>query len=288
MALPLNFPYKSLEPSQQAAYEKRLGRKLSDLEVLLGQLIRFPTPQFGDPWRVVMESKESPLDAEIRKAQQAVEDERLAGMRPAERVLHELEKRRERVKAAEQAQADHEKKLVTFKPLLEHVDKLLDAARFDESYTDQDIAELFNTRQQITTLGGCPIQAKVMFDACVAKAKGKCEVRRKEAEEAREFLKAQQAKQDAAAAHFNEAWGFLVPDETTPETPEVKKAREMLALWKSHEEEVRATGAGNNSPALQQAQLHRIKAAQALQEVEKTAREAVASQSGEPAVTEVA
>lgn len=221
-----NFPYKALTPQQKAFYQKRLGRELTAREELMGQLMRTPNPQFGEPWHLrTIGPHESALDRQLREARQAVEDERVANMSDAGRRLHAMEKAAEERNAKAAAQAAHAAKLQAFKKQLEHLDWLLEAARFDESYTYEDIADLFNTKQQIESEQGCPVYAAEMFDFCVTKAKAKIEVRRQEALAAKNHLLAEQAKQEAALAHFQEQWGFLAPpeDDSAPTVSDADK-----------------------------------------------------------------
>lgn len=168
--------FKKLTAAEVQRFSKKLGRPLTPAEILTGHMRR---PGWSPvPFRPILPQGPEPYEREYQDAKRAVESERLRSLTPSQRMLDTIEKARAKRKADELAKADHQTKLKLFAPQLQQLDRLLDEARFDDSYSDQELAALWHAKAQIEAEGACPVVAEEMFAACIATAHVKTEGRR--------------------------------------------------------------------------------------------------------------
>ncbi len=163
--------YQRLTDEQVAHYSKKLGRPLTPAEVVMGSLIRKPSAVFGsDQFRTRMlnASSDDPFEQEHQRALKAVEEEKVRRMTDAERTLFFVEQARAKRKQEQLSKQDHAAKLETFAPVLADIDRMLEEARFDKSYSFADIEALRDAREQILSEGACPVAAQELFVTCLA------------------------------------------------------------------------------------------------------------------------
>lgn len=231
-------PFPSLTPGEIERAERKLGRSLTPAEKAAGSLIR-SGKVFGRFQPVMAKAATDPFEQEYNEAKKAARAEEIKRMAPAQRSLAIIEDARAERKAKERAAKSHEEKLRHFAPVLEDLERKLLFVRFDESYSYDDVQQLWHARQQILAEGGCPVAAQQMYNDCLAteiqKLQGFRGLVESEVDETRAKLARLEAKRDSLdVALGNKPTSEAAVDQQKQEAFQTEWKKSMDAAWQEH------------------------------------------------------
>jgi hypothetical protein len=157
-----------------AKLEKQLGRKLSQREILLGELDREPLSnreQFeAANWKptLLADPNATSVDKALAEVQKRVDQEslerRLGKMTPAERQLYILQESQAKELAARKPDPTVTR-LKEVKPLTDKLQKLRDEAALNPAFTRKDLVALDQTIAQVSAVGADPTASVTMLQA---------------------------------------------------------------------------------------------------------------------------
>lgn len=181
--------FKQPDPIEKAAVERRLGRPLSAAEFLRGKLDR-GQPGFHDriPSTKLAGTDISPIEKQLADAKRRLAEEEYQALSPAARAVRMLEdlKAADAAKAAAALAHEGQQKLVA--PLVEKLDQLLEANRYNPDYSLVEWETLVTAREQLLLEGGDPEHSVALFREADAVVQAKEDARKTAAQKKLEEL----------------------------------------------------------------------------------------------------
>jgi hypothetical protein len=186
--------FKQPDPVERAAIERRLNRPLTPAEILHGRLDR-GTPGFHDqiPSTKLANVDVHPLDRQLADAKRRLAEEEYRALSPAAREVRMLEDLRAADAAKAAAALAHDKQQSLVKPLVEKLDALLEANRFNPDYSYADFQALVVAREQLMLEGACPEHAVELCRGAFGVVQAKEDARKAASQKRLEELVAQKA-----------------------------------------------------------------------------------------------